>query len=349
MSRSLGIKAVGLFLALGLSGCSTVSYYAHLARGQMELLGAREDISELLADPQLDAELRRRLEVVQRARRFASETLHLPDNGSYTQYADLKREAVVWNVFATPAFSTEAIEQCFPITGCVAYRGYFSRERADAAADALRAEGHDVHVGAVPAYSTLGWFDDPVLSTMLHWDEDTLVETLFHELAHQQLFVKGDTAFNESFASFVGEEGLRQYRQGQTDTERIARKARSEQFTRLMLDAREQLATLYRTRLAPAAMAERKQAAFAQLRADYARLRDQSWNGSTGYDAFMAKDLNNASLLPFGLYEGWVPAFAALWSQQSGDWPAFYAAVSRLAEQAPEAREAQLRALAVPK
>ena len=186
-----------------LTGCSSLGYYAQLAGGQWQLLQARQPVAELLADPRQPAELRRRLQRAQAARDFASTRLALPDNRSYRLYADLARPYVVWNLFATPEFSLEPVTHCFPIAGCVAYRGYFDEQRARGAAALLRVQGLDTEVAGVAAYSTLGWFDDPLLGGMLAWNDERLAGLIFHELAHQRLYLPGDTAFNESFARFV--------------------------------------------------------------------------------------------------------------------------------------------------
>ena len=318
----------GLLLLSVLSGC----HLSHLTAGQYDLLSRRQPIADVLADANTRADLRRQLERVLEARAFAVRALHLPDNDSYRDYADLERPYAVWNVFATPEFSMTGKTWCYPFSGCVAYLGYFDEARARADAKDLKAEGWDVHVAGVPAYSTLGWFDDPVLSTMLSWDDDRLVETLFHELAHQQLYVEGDTAFNESFASFVGEEGLRQYRAARgeppPDTQAASREDR---FLPLLLAARARLEAIYAQPLNHEAMRAAKQATFAQLRADYAALK-KSWNGYAGYDGWFVGELNNAKLLPVGLYNQRVPEFAALFRAVGGDWRLFYDKATTLAK-----------------
>jgi predicted aminopeptidase len=323
-----------LLSATLLSACSDLGYYAHLVRGQYALLDARRPIAAVLADPATDAQLRAHLELARAARAFASDRLDLPRNGSYTDYADLRRPYAVWNVFATPEFSLEPVRHCFPVAGCVAYRGYYEQTRAEEEAGRLRAEGDDTYVGGVPAYSTLGWFDDPILNTMLRYGDDALAGTVFHELAHQKLYVKNDTMFNESFASFVEREGLRQWREqrGATAQDDVAQD-RTEQFTRLVLDAREQLRRLYASGLAPEAMRAKKTEEIEHLRAEYRRLRNGAWQGYGGFDGWVDGPINNAKLLPFGLYHRWVPAFAALYEQQHRDWPAFFAAARKLARE----------------
>ena len=195
-----------------LNGCSSTGYYSQLLTGQWHVLQAREPVAKVVADPQRDPVLRQHLARSQAARTFASEQLKLPDNQSYRLYADLKRPYVVWNVFATPEFSLDPVTYCFPVAGCVAYRGYYAQGAARGDAALKREQGMDVWVSGVEAYSTLGWFDDPILNSMLHWGDERLATLIFHELAHQRFYVKDDTEFNESFASFVEQEGTRQWR-----------------------------------------------------------------------------------------------------------------------------------------
>lgn len=343
-----GLKAALLLGSAALAGCAQLGYYTHLARGQMELLSKRERIDTIVGDPTRDAELRRRLALVLEARRYAVDTLALPDNASYTLYADLGRPYVLWNVFATPEFSLAPVESCFPISGCVAYRGHYSRERADAHAESLRAKGYDVEIGGVPAYSTLGWFDDPVLNTMLHWSDAALIGTVFHELAHQRLYAKDDTAFNESYARFVEQEGTRLYfgagRSDELDSERTER-LREAQFVALVIETRRQLEALYAQPLSPQVMREQKRATFADLKRRYAALREDEWNGEADYERWFARELNNASLLPVGLYDEWVPAFRVLFAQAERDWTRFHAECARLGALPQDARRQRLAEL----
>ncbi len=218
LCRVLSLMAVTL-----LAGCSSVSYYGQLAQGQWQLLQAREPVAKIVADPKRDAGLRERLARSQLARTFASEHLHLPDNKSYRLYADLGRPYVVWNVFATDEFSLEPVTHCFPIAGCVAYRGYYSPGGARGEAALQRQAGKDVYLSGVEAYSTLGWFNDPILSSMMGWGDERLATLIFHELAHQRFYVKDDTEFNESYASFVEQEGTRQWRAARVCRRRVFR------------------------------------------------------------------------------------------------------------------------------
>lgn len=334
-------RGVPLAALLGLSGCSTVDYYAQLAQGQLQLLQARTPITALLDDPARDPGLKQRLAMALQARRFASAELDLPDNRSYQLFADIQRPFVLWNLFATKEFSTTPELNCFPIAGCVAYRGFYSQGRARGAAALRKQEGLDTYLGGVEAYSTLGWFDDPILSTMLRWSDERLVAVIFHELAHQQLYVTDDTAFNESFATFVERQGLRQWRaaRGLAPADPQGERQR-EQFTALVLASRARLQQLYDTDLPAEQMRAGKQAEFARLRAEYRDLRDREWGGLGRYDGWIEAPLNNAKLLPFGLYDRWVPAFAALFQQAENDWPRFYRAAEVLGN-LPEAQRKQ--------
>ena len=330
-----------------LNGCSSLGYYSQLASGQLHVLQAREPAAAVIADPQRPAALRQQLVKAQAARTFASQHLHLPDNPSYRVYADLKRPYVVWNVFATPPFSLNPVTHCFPIAGCVAYRGYYSVGGARGEAALQNQQGMDVFVGGVEAYSTLGWFDDPILNTMLSWGDERLASVIFHELAHQRFYVKDDTEFNESFATFVEQEGTRQWRarQGLPSPDMRAVQQR-DQFIGLVLQTRQRLQQLYAQPLTAPQMRQRKAEEFERMREAYRQLRDQQWGGNTRFDAWVYAPMNNAKLLPFGLYDQWVPGFAALFKNSDGDWQTFYHAVEQLAKLPAEQRKATLRQLA---
>ncbi|MGP6419573.1 aminopeptidase [Pseudomonas putida] len=346
LDRVFRILFPGVMFLL-LNGCSSVSYYSQLASGQLQLLRAREPVAKVIADPSRDAKLRTHLIQSQKARTFASERLHLPDNQSYRLYADIGRPYVVWNVFATPEFSLTPQNHCFPIAGCVAYRGYYSQSAARGEAAIQRLQGMDVAIGGVEAYSTLGWFNDPILNSMMGWGDERLATLIFHELAHQRFYVKDDTEFNESFATFVEQEGTRQWRAFRglpADTD--ARLKQRDQFIELVLETRSRLEQLYAQPLPAEQMRERKAATFEQFRREYRLMRDRQWAGDKRYDAWVNMPLNNARLLPFGLYDQWVPAFAALFRQVGGDWVRFYAEVEKLGELPDEKRKAALKALA---
>ena len=337
---------VPVVAALLLSGCSSVSYYSQLAEGQWQLLRARQPVERLLADPATEPTLRQRLLHAEQARVFASEQLKLPDNRSYRVYADLGRPYVVWNVFATPELSLQPVTHCFPIAGCVAYRGYYRQGAARGAAALMRQQGMDVYVGGVEAYSTLGWFDDPLLSSMVGWGDERLASLIFHELAHQRFYVQDDTEFNESFATFVEQQGTRQWRasRGLPAVAEGAGRQR-EQFIGLVLASRERLQEIYAGPLNDAGKRAAKQAEFERLRREYRQLRDGAWAGDGRYDAWMYAPMNNAKLLPFGLYDQWVPAFAALFAEVGGDWARFYQRVEQLGRMPADQRKAALAAL----
>ncbi|WP_309676587.1 aminopeptidase [Pseudomonas sp.] len=346
LDRVLRILFPGV-LFLFLNGCAGVSYYGQLASGQLQLLRAREPISRVIADPGRDPLLRAHLTQSQKARTFASQQLRLPHNQSYRLYADINRPFVVWNVFATPEFSLTPQNHCFPIAGCVAYRGYYSQSAARGEAALQRLQGMDVSIGGVEAYSTLGWFNDPIISSMMAWGDERLATLIFHELAHQRFYVKDDTEFNESFATFVEQEGTRQWRAFRgLPPDSGAQVQQRDQFIQLVLDTRTRLERLYTLPLPADRMRQRKADEFERLRGEYRQLRDSQWAGDKRYDAWINAPMNNARLLPFGLYDQWVPAFAALFRQVGEDWVKFYAAVEQLGALPVAERKAALKALA---
>ncbi len=342
LSRLIVLAAMSLLLC----ACGSIRYYAQAAHGQGELVLRRQPVRKLLGDPATDPKLAERLSLALAAREYASSHLGLPDNRSYTTYVALHRTYVVWNVFATPRYSVEAVRHCFPVAGCVAYRGWFSEAAAEADAARMQRQGDDVWVGGVPAYSTLGWFADPILSSMLRWDDDELAGTIFHELAHQLIYAKDDTAFNESFATFVQTEGLREWRasRGLPPDDGHAQ-AMDDGFTRLVLALRGRLKALYASGVDAEAMEAGKQREIAGFRARYAKWRDTHWPQDRRYDAWVAKPINNARLLPFGLYDQWTPVFGVLFRKSGGQWPAFYTQVRALAREPKAKRDAALQAL----
>ena len=341
-------RLVPLLGAILLNGCSSVVYYGQLAEGQFQLLRARQPVAQVVADPATSPQLRSRLAHAEQARVFASEQLKLPDNRSYRVYADIARPYVVWNVFATPELSLQPVTHCFPIAGCVAYRGYYQQGAARGAAALMRQDGLDVYVGGVEAYSTLGWFDDPILSSMVGWGDERLATLIFHELAHQRFYVQDDTEFNESFASFVEQEGTRQWRAARGLAAIGENQGRQrDQFIRLVLASRERLQAIYAGPLDDAHKRLAKQAEFERLRREYRQVRDGQWGGDKRYDAWMYGPMNNAKLLPFGLYDQWVPAFAAVFREVGGDWLRFYQRVEQLGRLPIEERKAALQRLVV--
>jgi predicted aminopeptidase len=340
--------SASLAAALALSGCETLSYVAQAVGGHLRLMSQAQPVAELLADPGTPAALRERLALAQSIRDFAVKELKLPDNASYRSYAELGRPFAVWNVVAAPEFSLEPLRACFPVAGCVSYRGFFSKEDAERYAQAQRALGHDVHLGGVPAYSTLGRFDDPLLSTFIGYADAELARLVFHELAHQVVYVKDDSTFNESFAVAVERAGLRRWLAASSRARELgalqAAERRSAEFLALLGATRARLEALYRSRLAPEAMRERKRAEFAALRERYHAQR-LAWGGYAGYDRFFGAAPNNALLASVTTYTGLVPAFERLLADSGGDFAEFYASVKNLAALAPAQRTARLNAL----
>jgi predicted aminopeptidase len=337
---------VTVLAALLLGGCSSIAFVQQSWQGQRDVMALSVPIVDLLESDNTDPLLKARLAEALKARQFASNVLGLPDNASYTRYSALPRDYVLWNLFVAPELSLEPVQHCYLFTGCLAYKGYLTPEAAQPAAQQWRTQGRDVFIGDIPAYSTLGWYDDPLLSSMLHWDDDYLALTLFHELAHQRFYVKDDTAFNESFASFVGGEGLRQWRssRGLAPPDPALEQQQAE-FTQLVMATRERLQEVYTSERSDVAKRKAKESAFSRLKMDYQQWKSDCWENSTRFDGWFAEGLNNASLLPFGLYDQWVPAFAMLYDQTGKNWQAFYRAVERMEKLTAKEREQLMLAL----
>jgi predicted aminopeptidase len=334
--------AVAAFAAV-LSGCGNLGYYYQAVEGQMQIWHRSRPIQKVIDDEKTPPSLRARLTQVLRMREFASAQLALPDNGSYRKYADLQRAYVVWNVFATAEFSVAPKEWCFVFAGCVGYRGYFSQDGAERFAAGLVHDGLDVFVAGIPAYSTLGWFDDPVLNTVLHYPDAELARLIFHELAHQVVYVPDDTVFNESFAVAVELEGvdrwLAQYGDAEQRTAFELSEQRKDGFIGLVMQYRERLKMLYASGVSEAEMRREKAETFAAMKAQYEALK-ASWQGYAGYDRFFATGLNNAHLVPVATYSELVPGFRRLLARNGGDFRRFYAAVKELGK-LPKAERAQ--------
>ncbi|MEZ5531190.1 MAG: aminopeptidase [Steroidobacteraceae bacterium] len=336
----LDARCLALLAVLPLQGCGTL-YVAQAAAGQWHVMAARRPIAAVVADPATPPALRSQLEYVRAAREFASHALALPDNASYRAYVALDRDFVVWNVVAAPEFSVVPRTWCFPIAGCVAYRGYFSERRARNYALTLESRGFDVSVGGVAAYSTLGRFADPVLSTMLAYGDAQTAAVIFHELAHQVVYVAGDSAFNEAFAVTVEQEGLARWLDVQGRPEALAawrrRRTVQAQAAALFAARREELRRLYASPLAPQAMRDAKRLAMRALAADLRALELQSGVPS-GYGRWIEAGINNAELASVATYFGCVPGFERLLASVDHDLPRFYAAVKALAAQSAAAR-----------
>ncbi len=337
--RRVGALAILATLAIGTTGC----YEWQAAVGQAAVLWRREPIARVIADPATPARLRAQLREVTAIRDFASRDLDLPDNGSYRSYAAIDRPYVVWNVFAAPRFSLRAKRWCYPFVGCMAYRGYFVQRRARSLARKLRAAGDDVAVEGVAAYSTLGHFDDPVLSTMMGWSDVDLAAIIFHELTHQRLFVPGDTRFDEGLATFVEREGVRRWLEAQGRTEDLARYERNQRryqaVLALLRAARARLAAIYRAPIDSAAMLERKRREFAALRTAYLRL-SAPWGAEAPLASWFRKPMNNAELASLATYERCVPGFAREFARSGGRFPAFFARIRAIAALGRSARDA---------
>jgi predicted aminopeptidase len=332
--------AVGL-IAVAAGGC----YLLQSAEGQLDLMSKRQPIERVIGAAATPATLRTQLKAVAAIRDFASRELALPDNGSYRSYADVGRRYVVWNVVAAPEFSVDPKQWCYPIAGCVAYRGYFVERRARSFAGGLRGTGFDVAVGGVAAYSTLGHFNDPVLNTMMGWNDVELASIIFHELTHQLLYVPGDSAFNEALATTVEEEGVRRWLGAQGRDVDLAAHLLQEQHYLAVIDllsaTRTQLSAVYASGAAPEQMRERKRAAFAALHASFALLK-QAWGGHAPFESWFTDDLNNAHLASVATYFSCVPGFERELMAVGGDLTAFYARARQLAKLDQRKRDAVL-------
>jgi len=351
----LASLAGAVAVALLLCGCSAADYYWQSAHGEYEILAHAQPLDQAIAGA-TDARLKERLQLAQQIREFASQALGLPANGSYRRYSDLGRPFVIWNVFAAQRLSLAPRQWCYPVAGCVGYRGYFSEQQARDEAASLKSAGDDVFIGGVPAYSTLGWFDDPILSTFVRYPETEFARLLFHELAHQLLYVKGDTVFNESYATALSDEGLTRWIAAQPppararlDAERVRNERLRGEFERLIAQARVQLATVYASDAPAAAKVLQKEEVFAAMRADYESVK-RGEPGLAGFDRWFAgyddHGPNNASLASIAPYTERVPAFRALIADVHGDLAAFYARVRALAALDEPARDAALDVLA---
>jgi predicted aminopeptidase len=349
MNRKLrNLCAFLAVLLLGqIAGCS-LGYYWQATSGHLELMSQRRDVAAVMADPATSDPLRNKLQLASGAVDFAHEELGLPDNGSYRVYADTGRTFVVWNVIAAPEFSLDPKTWCFVVAGCVSYRGYFAEQRARSYAADLASRGYDVHVAGVHAYSTLGRFRDPLLNTMLQMADDQIAGLIFHELAHQQLYVRDDSSFNEGFASFVEHEGIRRWLTKRGDADSLCayqrRLRRRAEVRRLLTATRKALEELYARPLDQAAKRSAKARLFADLTESYQRLR-RGWHGPPAFDGWFMPGNNNARMAALATYDDYLPAFEALLTAENGDLGGFHRRAAELARLPRADRERQLQAL----
>ena len=352
-----------LCLVAALAGCQSIGYYHQAIRGECQILIHRQPIQKLTADPGTSPELKEKFKLVLRLREFAQNELKLPIDGQYLHYVDLHRPYAVWNVHAAPAFSLEPKTWWYPFVGGLKYRGYFSETDAQRYARGLEKKGWEVYVEGVQAYSTLGWFKDPLLNTFISEPEPELAETLFHELAHQRFFISGDTDFNEAFATTVGEEGARRWLTRQNEPATIQKYAaaleRQERFVQLIMAARETLKSVYKDKPAArlsgqnsasqseasAELRSQREQVIAQLREGYAGIKVQ-WGGNSGYDSWFTNSLNNAQLNTVATYYDLVPGFRALLREKGEDLEGFYAEVKILGKLRKAERHQKVKAAA---
>lgn len=355
----IGSVLLAATMVCSTSGCSSLSYYAQAVGGHLDVLNRAQPVADLVAAPDTPPALRERLQLTQQMRDFAVTDLKLPDNSSYRRFADLQRNAVVYNVVATPELSLTLKTWCFPVLGCVGYRGYYSREPADSLAKTLQQEGMETSVYGVPAYSTLGYSNwvggDPLLNTFVNWPEADLARLIFHELAHQVAYADDDTMFNESFATAVERLGARLWLQRQGDTAALAQalaqvaatEQRRQDFQALTQRWRNQLQSLYASPLSDAEKRSAKAALMAAMRAEYQTMKQTRWNGFAGYDGWFER-ANNATLAVQAAYNELVPQFEALFEREGRDFTRFYAAVQGLAALPKAQRRATLAAVITP-
>lgn len=334
MTRRVLLPAVLAATLFIVQGCANFAYYSQSINGHLNLVSAAKPVDRLLKEPSQPPAVRQQLELARDIRAFATERLALPDNRSYRSYVDTGRDYVTWAVFAAPELSLNVKTWCFPVVGCVPYRGYFTEEAALAFAEGVRAEGLDVYVGGVPAYSTLGWFNDPLLNTMFLRGEPYLAGVVFHELSHQRVYVRDDTQFNEAFAVAVERAGTTEWLLERAEPDVLAdyraSQKRERDFLTLIADTRNQLQRIYTGQAGDDAKRVAKAETIDNLRARYERMKTDRWNGYDGYDQWFAAPINNAKLATVAVYNDLVPAFMRLFEICGRDYERFYRAVERL-------------------
>ena len=316
-------KSGAVFLVFLLTGCAGPAWYAQAVSGHLALMTQRTEISEILAEDKMDPALQQDLKLAMEIRSFAIDQLGLPNNGSYTEFVQTGRRAVTWNIVAAPEFSLETKQWCFIVAGCVSYRGYFDQHKAERFAHKLETKSYDVTISPAIAYSTLGWFDDPLLDTMLQYPDEQLAAFIFHELAHQRLYVKGDTAFNEAYASFVEKTGVRAWLQSTGRDDLLVRwqsmNTASIQFNILLQNTRDQLNGIYSSGLNNEEMRSQKKLVFIEMKTRYLALVNEHWGGINHYRSWFSLELNNARLALMKLYRGGSCAFEKLYESAGGN------------------------------
>ena len=341
------VRVILIILSVpALTGCESIRYYNHLISGQIKIINKNKPIHQLLDEPHVSEKLKAQLKLVLDIREFAKNELYLPVKNQYLSFVDLERPFAVWNVYATPEFSFTPKTWCYPVVGCTAYRGYFSKQDARDYTDKLKNQGYDVFMGGVAAYSTLGWFDDPVLSTFVYRSNVKLAALIFHELAHQLFYVEDDTTFNESFATAVEQEGLRRWLATKNDlgalTDYHTDYQRRRQFVQLVMKYRKQLESLYAEDVSTPSKRDAKALVFDGLRDEY-RLLKQQWEGYSGYDLWFGNTLNNAQLISVSTYYDFVPEFLKLLQHSEYNLKLFYKECQNLAKKTKEERRVRLQ------
>ena len=338
---SLAFLLVTTASLLFFTGCETIGFYSQAVSGQLSLLVSSTPIEEVIASPSAPERLKTRLKFISEVRRFAENELYLPTGSSYKSYVELSRPFVLWNVFATPEFSLKPVSWRYLFVGRMSYRGYFGQSDAQEFAKKLEQNGYDVFVGGVSAYSTLGWFDDPVTSAMLRRGDVRLASLIFHETAHRLLFIGGDTAFNEGFATAVATEGVRRWiaKNGakMSFKDFLAYRKRHASFIDLVMSYRPQFEKLYESTLSDSEKIKRKEALFMEMKAGYIVLK-KSWDGRGDFDKWFSEDLNNAKLASIASYQTYTPAFAKILESKNGDLKEFYRACEELGYMEKEGR-----------
>ncbi|MCE2680250.1 MAG: aminopeptidase [Burkholderiales bacterium] len=334
-----------VFLLL-LSGCADFAYLRQAAQGHLDVLWRARPVEELITEESTPERLKIQLDAARRMRNFAVERLNLPDNQSYKRYADVGQPYVVWNVFATEELSLQLKHWCFPVVGCLNYKGYYSQSSAEAFGTELRNQGLEVSVAGIPAYSTLGFTPDPLLNTFVFYPEGELARMMFHELAHQVVYINDDTTFNESFASTVEELGVERWLSEQSSPEQkklyAEFESRKRRFIQLLLDSKGALKTLYAQDVSDSFKRMRKQLIFSELQVEYERIKQNEWQGYQGYDRFFQSGVNNARLSGIGLYRQWVPAFKGVFYACKQEFACFYKTVGEIGRLGKSAREQRL-------